>query len=1715
MAASLALESLDRATKKQQLQQAKDEAANPALDSTLNLMEAANAPLWDAPGKIDPRLAKAPETFRKTIIAPVLGEGTNSYFNTLGQWARTRFGNTAGGRMAGAAEAVGDTAAGLTAPVNLLAAGAGGKAAGLYFAAEGAKNVPEAVTQLRTAETPEQQGAAVVNLGMSGLMAAGGAAGALHLEPVANLELRKAGKETPSTPAVPPKVFSEFGGDRAAEPVIETTIAPAPAEDIAVQTPGLEVSREGREGSEGRTGAETIPPSSASRPSRDTLSPEEQAASEARVAKTVERLRQRRERADTGASPDLIDVVQDELGAPMSLRSARTLQEDFQHTGPLKELFSKDGRYGVDDARQIAEAAGHRFESDEAFLSALQDASAARKGAKDAATREAELLAEQERAQIEQEKQWPSEDELPTAEQRRAISERLDALKLDDQPAPMQSLAREPWQMTRLEWERARAAIRPETFGSSPGKASISAEQSRMSELQRLIYGVPDEAIARMREAGAGKITLSPDELESVQDRIDTPVRHRDVVEKAIQEGKPVPESVLAEYATPGVEQFLDTLKIDTNGKLHAFGLIPEVWNVLIDTVKLGVSAGKTIAQAIDHAIAHIKEKFPEQKLDEEQARPFLTQRFTEPQRAYGEKVLASDRVPPAVQERVGEYNYVPRSNESDLQTAQRIIAERGPDHALASYMDEGNALPAAVRSILGDALLEEMATQQQIAEKSGDRAASEALITKQVALIDHELKRSTEIAQGMQAMRKYGLMSPAGMVRHAKRTIAEAGQKVFETVRPTVDDIRRELAAGHREALEQIAQDAHVNGAARAAVDETVRGSDETHRAVVMEITGAWATSPHIVNTLRAQLQGKLATLIQRHAGSAADVKVRMETMMRDTMDRVLSIANSHYQLAATPGTGADFGRTLAEKIADRTGLSKRHSEEISGKLDKAFAALVKEAEGKLSKRIAAQRARQLAGLIGGETSPVDKAIRKQLQQLNQRLGDVVRAGTDAVAGQTIAERIVTEAGLKGEAADQLRAAIESRFRQMATEAKRRRLEAMAKDVTVPRKLREGFAQMIEASNLGAFESEAAYNMARARLGLPAWTPELAGEITRRANEIRTKPEGFQKQRAVIDLLNHIERTKGLRWHDLPMGFWYANVLSGVTTHAKNVISTTLNTAAHVGMNIAANPAATPAIVSALGRGVVKGASEAADILRTGVTTGTRLQSLAASKALELKQFDGWAKPLNAWKYVFRAMAAEDMLLFKPAEEMKSVLAARIVAKREGLRGKALDQRVNDIIGNVEARRSAAQSQAHGEGLTGLDFRRRTAEIIEQSRPDAIRESARDYALRVTFNAKPYGLLGAIAEGMNMARSKFTVLNTVVPFVNIVANVTNEGLNYLPPVGLGRAVYGHWTKTLEGKPLTDRALLHEQYAKALLGTAAIAGVAALAAKHEDDADPRFAVNGAGPTTPEQRKQLQGTGWIPYSFKIGGRFYSFANTPLAIPMAALGNYMDARKYRHLDASSALNRAAVALAGSGKVITEQSFLNGVADVFKLMDRQPGKETDTAAARWASRVAIAGAVPNAVRQLDQLFDPSVRDANSVESILINSVPFVRRLNHPAINALGDPVQRHVTDTFTSPQHDDPLLQLLADKQAWPSMPARDVIVGDRKRGPDHFRMLDEDEFYDYVQTSGARIRQRLEAALPRLETLEPTAAKAYVQKVAEQERHHALRRFSPVQ
>lgn len=116
------------------------------------------------------------------------------------------------------------------------------------------------------------------------------------------------------------------------------------------------------------------------------------------------------------------------------------------------------------------------------------------------------------------------------------------------EPVVVQNPVKQPWQMTLQEWD---TAVNTERNGGSIGGFTRNAGSqmaARFERMEELRYGVIQWARDKLVAAQKGEIQITKEELDEITDRLDTPVTHRDVVNKALVEGKSVPKNVLADY---------------------------------------------------------------------------------------------------------------------------------------------------------------------------------------------------------------------------------------------------------------------------------------------------------------------------------------------------------------------------------------------------------------------------------------------------------------------------------------------------------------------------------------------------------------------------------------------------------------------------------------------------------------------------------------------------------------------------------------------------------------------------------------------------------------------------------------------------------------------------------------------------------------------------------------------------------------------------------------------------------------------------------------------------------------------------------------------------------------------------------------------------------------------------------------------------------------
>jgi len=231
-------------------------------------------------------------------------------------------------------------------------------------------------------------------------------------------------------------------------------------------------------------------------------------------------------------------------------------------------------------------------------------------------------------------------------------------------------------------------------------------------------------------------------------------------------------------------------------------------------------------------------------------------------------------------------------------------------------------------------------------------------------------------------------------------------------------------------------------------------------------------------------------------------------------------------------------------------------------------------------------------------------------------------------------------------------------------------------------------------------------------------------------------------------------------------------------------------------------------------------------------------------------------------------------------------------------------------------------------------------------------------------------------------------------------------------------------------------------------------------------------INGAGPSDPERRRQLQEAGWKPYSLKIGNHYWSYIYTPIGLGLSILGNMSDAVRYGELQHKDAITRGAYAFSRLGSTIFSQSFLSGLTNLFDSLSgsSSPG-QTIASLRRTLSTTAGTGSTPRIFLDIQRLFDPTRDDSNTIGQDLLKNTPFAAITNKPTLNAFGEPVKMP-TNRFVSPVTKDLAWQLVTGRNIRVPVPDKYTTMPDGKGGT---RQITPDEYYDYLSKTGPALKQ----------------------------------------
>ena len=733
-----------------------------------------------------------------------------------------------------------------------------------------------------------------------------------------------------------------------------------------------------------------------------------------------------------------------------------------------------------------------------------------------------------------------------------------------------------------------------------------------------------------------------------------------------------------------------------------------------------------------------------------------------------------------------------------------------------------------------------------------------------------------------------------------------------------------------------------------------------------------------------------------------------------------------------------------------------------------------------------------------------LDQAVKNEIKDDGQKINELVGKNPRKVDkyGRDLAARFADSLDIPFDAAQSLADKFEKKYKSIVATKKKEALERRLSKKEI-KKNKVFWEKVVETSNLGGFSTEWLREQFSEKMGLPKLTPEIAEKIKTLADKIDDAKGANAKMSAIRELNALVKLHGGVSFMDKTIALYLANILSGISTSAVNVISTAQNVSFGV-IARAKNRHEAAIGLYAMYRGMTnKGWDDAVHIFKTGDPPARFRAKIDIPQTAELnpwkkssilQSIPGIAKldagvttALNkSVKYVGRNLLAQDAILRGGA--MDAALAVELMNYAKNVKNyswKDAKQYAVDKVFGTEEVRTKFLAQAEKEGLSGREADRRVVELLEDDIDSKIIEDAAVTAAKLSFTNQGEGVMGTIGHSMMEMSGRLPLVKMgILPFVNTVVNVSNSMLDY-SPVGLAWT-FKKTTKT-DGGRNTREVSWDERQAilkKSMIGTLT-AAIPFLLDDPEDD-DGWIEITASGPGTYKKGQQLTATtGWRPYTIRIGDFRFNYLYSPLAIPLAIAGAWKDAERY-NLDNDDILNRIGLAVFRSLTIFTKQSFLDSANTFMSAVFEENPETAQRQLAKLFGRRVTSTVVPNLARQISEIFDPTIYDKNNILAGIMSQIPVWNsltldsRLNHfgEEIEKEGVPILNRIVTTKKS--EGDPVYDFLAKRRVFvPSFQTTESF-GDS--------IMNHEQQREFIKRAGSALKEKILSRLPYLEKIE---------------------------
>ncbi len=404
-------------------------------------------------------------------------------------------------------------------------------------------------------------------------------------------------------------------------------------------------------------------------------------------------------------------------------------------------------------------------------------------------------------------------------------------------------------------------------------------------------------------------------------------------------------------------------------------------------------------------------------------------------------------------------------------------------------------------------------------------------------------------------------------------------------------------------------------------------------------------------------------------------------------------------------------------------------------------------------------------------------------------------------------------------------------------------------------------------------------------------------------------------------------------------------------------------------------------------------------------------LGTLVRTPSRALLAGDEFFKQLNYRFFVRSEVMADSLRKGEPME--KAIIKAEQAMEAAVTKGgTAMNERALGMEVYKQVQKQDDQRAETGQArMTPEEFDQTIREVFETQayrvRDSRLNMENADPRYRTTDAALDYAKVATATKDIPQVQEPlarlahwFPPAKMVFPFVRTPTNLLKMGFERTALGGVASFMReGLHGKVLEGyREIMTKGTKREQ--AQLKGKMATATATSAALMTYISANGAF-MSGGGPRNRDEREALKLEGWQPYSIKIGDKWVSYRRLdPISTTLGILSDIAEIPKYYDVDADTAEGLFTLISVAFMNNITQQSFVQGVDDLFKVVS-----DPVTYGPRFLGNIA-GGFVPNTLNWSQNFQeDRMLRETRSIFDHVLARVPSGAKSLPPRRNFLGE--------------------------------------------------------------------------------------------------------------